>query len=129
VEPCPQGGQLGSEQGIEPLGALAVQAPEGEEREQGIVEFAAAAARLFTTRLPDRALPGPPEEVLAALAAEEPVPREGARTLAARRLDATRDALVSLAGIEVERLEPSRGPAEIGAPAGGRVEFEIRAGG
>lgn len=95
------------------------------QRERGITEFPAAAARVFREQFPDRAVPKTVEAIVAMLREHAPEPNAAARALAARRVEATREALVSIGGIPAERLPASEAPALLGAPGDGRVEVSI----
>jgi hypothetical protein len=98
------------------------------QREATLPDFAAAAARVHRELYPGRPLPERPEDVVAAIRDAEPAPEAAARELAARRLEATRQALVGAAGIEGARLAVREGALALGADGEGRVEFELAPG-
>ncbi len=95
------------------------------QREQRLADFAAAAARLHRERFPGKPVPKTPEEIVAALREAEPAPEEAGRTLAARRLEATRGALTKAGDIDAGRLPAKEGPPVLGDSGEGRVEFAI----
>ena len=55
----------------------------------------------------------------------EAAPEEAGNALAGRRVDATREALTKMAGIEAQRLQAMEGAPTLGDPGEGRVEFAI----
>jgi hypothetical protein len=95
------------------------------QRERRIAEFSAAAARAFQERFPGRPAPKSVDEIVTLLRDAEPEPEGAARALAARRLEATREALAGVAGIPAERLPAGATPVPPGAAGDGRVEFSV----
>jgi hypothetical protein len=94
------------------------------QREQNIGDLNSAAQRFFRQRFPNIKPPENVEGVVAVLRDIEPAPDEGARRLAARRVEVVRDRLTST-GTEAQRLEPEEKPAPPSVEGDGRVEFEI----
>ena len=85
----------------------------------------------FTARFPGEEPPDTVEAQLALLRAREPAPDALLGELAQRRVDATRERLVSVEGIPAERLradETKTDAAPLPADAAGRVELTVVAG-
>ena len=105
------------------------------QREQGL-DDAAALAAYYRARLPDVPLPATVEEQLALLREREPVPDALVADLGHRRVEATRERLVTAEGIPPARLTApsdagaaaSPAPATDTAAGQGRVEFTVVAG-
>jgi hypothetical protein len=95
------------------------------QREEKLADFAAAAARAFTTAYPDKPAPKTTEQIMAALAEREQVTDEARQALASRRLDAIRQALIDEAGIESDRLQAPPPATASEAKGDGRIEFEL----
>jgi hypothetical protein len=95
------------------------------QREEQLLDFAAAAARVFQGTHPGHPLPKTTDEIVEALRERELLTREGAIELAARRADATCLALTERARVEGERLRVHEEPAPLGVNRAGRVEFEL----
>jgi hypothetical protein len=93
------------------------------QREAGLADFAAAAARVFGESSGDRPAPATTDEIVEALREREPLPDAAVQELAGRRLAATRDALVRAAGAEAERLRP--GEPVLAGEGDGRVELAL----
>jgi hypothetical protein len=91
------------------------------QREAGLADFAAAAARVFGETSGGRPAPATADEIVEALREREPLPDAAVQELAARRLAATREALVRAVGAESERLRP--GEPVLAGEGDGRVEF------
>jgi hypothetical protein len=90
------------------------------QRAEGLPSFAAAAERVFRQALPGEAPPEAPEAIVEALRQREPAPQASAGELAARRVEAARQAFVDRAGIEPDRLRVAGAappPAETGGVA------------
>ncbi len=84
----------------------------------------------FRERLPDVKPPPSVEEQLAVLREREPVPQPALEDLSRRRVEATRERLVSAEGIPAERLTVADAKADTTPPAAdgaGRVEFRVEA--
>jgi hypothetical protein len=97
------------------------------QREEKLDDFPAAAAKLFAQTFPGEPVPDTPEKVVARLREQAPAPDGAVHELAARRLEAARQALVQGGGIEGGRLSSTaEGPPV--AEGQGRVEFELTAG-
>jgi Domain of Unknown Function (DUF748) len=94
------------------------------QREEKIDAFSEAAAKLFARTFPGQPVPDTPEKIVERLREQAQDPAAAARELAARRVEATRDALVQDAGIDGGRLT-SAGEAPSEGPGAGRVEFEL----
>ena len=105
------------------------------QREQGL-DDAAALAAYYRARLPDVPLPATVEEQVALLREREPVPDALVADLGHRRVEATRERLVTAEGIPPARLTApsdagaaaSPAPATDTAAGQGRVEFTVVAG-
>jgi hypothetical protein len=93
------------------------------QREAGLADFAAAATRVFAEASGGQPAPATADEIVEALRESEPLPDAAVQELAARRLAATRDALVRAAGVEAERLRP--GEPVLAGDGDGRVEFSL----
>jgi hypothetical protein len=93
------------------------------QREAGLADFGAAAARVFRETAGGQPVPPTADEIVEALRERLPLPEAAAADLAARRLAAARDALVRAAGVEAERLRP--GDPVLAAEGDGRVEFAL----
>ncbi len=93
-------------------------------REPGAGGPAAVAARLFAERFPGRPVPPTEEEILAALARDEPLPDAVVADLTARRLAVARGRLEQ-GGVEPARLRTGEGTVPVEAAGLGRVEFEL----
>jgi len=94
------------------------------QREERIAEFPEAATRLFKAELPDREVPKSVEEIITALRDRLPEPEASARTLAERRVQAVREALVATAAVPTDRLPDSTAvPSD--SSGDGRVEFSL----
>jgi hypothetical protein len=94
------------------------------QREKGLPNFAAAVAAEFTERFPG-VKPPAPDEQLARLRAEEPVPEALVAELMGRRITVVRDGLVRTEGVPEGRLVPAEGAAPPPAEGEGRVEFRV----
>jgi len=96
------------------------------QREEKLAEFGEAAARVFKATYSERPVPKTTEGIVAALAEREPISDDDRLTLTSRRLEVTRQALVSDAGVEVERLQTKAPSATTGEqPGEGRIEFDL----
>ena len=108
----------------------------GFQKEQGLTDTDAALAAYYKARLPDVPLPATADEQVALLREREPPPDGLLADLGRRRVDATRERLVTVEGIPAARLTagettgaPSPGPAPGQEATGeGRVEFAVGAG-
>ncbi|MGH7310241.1 MAG: DUF748 domain-containing protein, partial [Candidatus Rokuibacteriota bacterium] len=102
------------------------------QKARGLEDAAAALAAYYKEHLPDTALPATVEERLAVLREREPVSEAMLAELGRRRLEATRERLLTAEGIPAVRLKVEPATPE-GAPAAadgeGRVEFGVVAGG
>jgi len=86
----------------------------------------AVAARLFAERFPGRAPPAGLDALVTELVKAEPNPDAAARSLAVRRMDATRARLEAAKGTaNAERLRATEGVVPVEASGQGRIEFEI----
>ena len=102
------------------------------QREQGL-DDAAAIAAYYKARLPDVPLPSTVDEQLALLRDREPAPDALLADLGRRRVEATRERLVTTEGIPPARLTSpalagaaaSPASATGGAVPEGRVEFTV----
>jgi hypothetical protein len=105
---------------------------EAFQTERGLADPATALATYYKEQLPDVPLPATVEEQVALLREREPAPDALLADLGDRRLEATRQRLVTVEGIPAARLageEASRvAPAGPEAAGEGRVEFAIVAG-
>jgi hypothetical protein len=103
------------------------------QKERGLKDDKAVIGAYFKARLLEVKPPRTLEEQLALLREREAVPDRALDDLAHRRIDATRERLVSGEGIPAERLTVAEARADgIPAPAtdaAGRVEFNVVAGG
>jgi hypothetical protein len=101
------------------------------QKERGLSDEGAALAAYYKERLPDVSLPDTLEARVAVLRERESVPETLLAELGKRRLDATRERLVSVEGIPAERLtEADAGgdaPAAEASGGEGRVEFALGA--
>jgi hypothetical protein len=105
------------------------------QREQGL-DDAAAIAAYYKARLPDVPLPPTVDGQLALLREREPAPDTLLAELGRRRVEATRERLVTTEGIPPARLAgpappggaASPAPATGGTASEGRVEFAVVAG-
>jgi Domain of Unknown Function (DUF748) len=107
-------------------------------KEQGLDDSSAALAAYYKARLPDVPLPATVEEQMALLRERELAPDALLTELGRRRVEATRERLVTVEGIPAARLTggdeipAAAGPASAAPPpdaaAEGRVEFAIVAG-
>jgi hypothetical protein len=118
---------------VEALRARAVTARlRAFQQEHGLPDGPGAVVAYFAERFPQVAPPATVEERLALLREREPLPRERLSDLARRRVEATRERLVSVEGIPAGRLEmvaePGPGAAALPPDAVGRVEFTVVAG-
>jgi hypothetical protein len=98
------------------------------QEERKLKEFAAAVAVYYKAQKLPADAAKTPDEQLAALQKQEPVPEPRVQELLERRVAAAREALVKTEGIMAERLtakEPAEEPASSGQ---GRVEFAIGGG-
>jgi hypothetical protein len=84
-----------------------------------------AAARRFAEKLPGQPIPATLEEIVDALARDEPAPAEAVRDLGARRVEATRAALARAESLDTGRLQPSPMVTAVEFSGTGRVEFEV----
>jgi hypothetical protein len=108
------------------------------QKEHGLDDPSAALAEYYKARLPDVPLPATVEEQMALLREREPAPDALLADLRRRRVEATRERLVTAEGIPAARLTggeempAAAGPASAAPPpeaaAEGRVEFAIVAG-
>lgn len=106
------------------------------QKEQGLTDTDAALAAYYKARLPDVPLPATVDEQVALLREREPPPDSLLADLGRRRVDATRERLVTVEGIPAARLTagettgaPSPGPAPSQEATGeGRIEFAVGAG-
>jgi hypothetical protein len=100
------------------------------QKERALKDGPAAVAAYFKERLPDVPLPATGEEQLARLREGEPLPEALLADLARRRIEVTRERLVTAEGIPPERLTTAEPKAAAPAPAdgSGRVEFAVIAG-
>jgi hypothetical protein len=97
------------------------------QREQRLAEFSAAAATVFAKARPQLPVPKSPDDIVAALREEEPVPQSAVDQLRTRRLEITREALTQGSGIEAGRLELVADAAKVTAERqGGRVEINLK---
>jgi hypothetical protein len=85
----------------------------------------AVAARLFAERNPGRPAPAGLDAIVAEMARDEPNPDAAARTLSARRMEATRTQLQAAVKVAPERLKVTEGVVPVEGSGQGRVEFEI----
>jgi uncharacterized protein involved in outer membrane biogenesis len=99
------------------------------QKERGLKEDAAALAQYYEEHLPGVSLPPTVEEQLALLREREPAPEALVTELSRRRLDATRERLLTGEGIPAARLIVDEAAPAAPADAGGegRVEFGIAA--
>ncbi len=96
---------MASPSDVETLKAEAVNTRLREfQEERGLKEDAAVIGAYFEAHLPDVTLPPAPEEQLAMLREREPAPEGALDALARRRVEATRERLISVEGIPAERL-------------------------
>jgi Domain of Unknown Function (DUF748) len=118
---------------VETLKSEAVRARVREfQKARGLEDAAAALAAYYKEHLPEVALPATVEEQLALLREREPASEALLADLARRRLEATRERLLTAEGIPAARLkvEPATPGEAPGATDGeGRVEFGVVAGG
>jgi hypothetical protein len=108
------------------------------QKEHGLDDPSAALAEYYKARLPDVFLPATVEEQMTLLREREPAPDALLADLRRRRVEATRERLVTAEGIPAARLTggeeipAAAGPASAAPPpeaaAEGRVEFAIVAG-
>jgi hypothetical protein len=106
------------------------------QRERGLEDAAAVLAAYYKERLPDVPLPATVDEQMALLREREPVPEAQLTDLGRRRLQATRERLLTAEGIPearltVEATPPAVSPGPAPSPDAadeGRVEFAIVAG-
>ena len=112
---------------------------EALQKERGLPDAAAALAAYYKQELPDVPVPATAEEQMALLREREPTPDASLADLGRRRVDATRERLITAEGIPAARVtdEGVERPASSGAgpaaptpapDADGRVEFAIVAG-
>ena len=112
---------------------------EALQKERSLPDAAAALAAYYKQELPDVPVPATAEEQMALLREREPTPDASLADLGRRRVDATRERLITAEGIPAARVtdEGVERPASSGAgpaaptpapDAGGRVEFAIVAG-
>jgi hypothetical protein len=101
------------------------------QKARGLEDAGAALAAYYKEHLPEVAMPATVEERLALLREREPASEALLADLGRRRLEATRERLLTAEGIPAKRLkvEPAP-PEEAPAPADGegRVEFGVVAG-
>jgi hypothetical protein len=104
------------------------------QKAQGLDDTAAALAAYYKAHLPGVPLPATVDEQIALLGEREPAPEGRLADLGRRRVDATRERLVTGEGIPTARLTaevaagaPPPGPGRE-ATGEGRVEFAIGAG-
>jgi hypothetical protein len=93
------------------------------QREAGLADFAAAAARVFGEVAGAQPVPATTDEIVEALRDRLPLPEGAVQELSTRRLAPARDALVRAAGVEGERLRP--GEPVLGGEGDGRIEFSL----
>jgi hypothetical protein len=106
------------------------------QKERGVEDAAVALAEYYKERLPDVPLPATLEEQAALLREREPAPDAGLTDLGRRRVQATRERLLTVEGIPGARLTVAEGPAAASggsaapreATVEGRVDFAIMAG-
>ncbi|MBI4270596.1 MAG: DUF748 domain-containing protein [Candidatus Rokubacteria bacterium] len=94
------------------------------QRERGLPDYAAAVTAEFRRVFPALTPPTTAEEQLARLRERESISEARVAELAARRLDAARDALVKGEGIQGDRLAAAA-PAVAPEDGEGRIEFQI----
>jgi hypothetical protein len=112
---------------------------EALRKERALPDAASAVAAYYKERLPEVPVPSTVEEQVALLREREPAPEASLADLGRRRMETTRERLVTVEGIPAARLtdgeatrvaSPDPGPAQ-SAPdltGAGRVEFAIVAG-
>jgi hypothetical protein len=112
---------------------------EALRKERGLPDAVSAVAAYYKEQLPETPVPATVEEQVALLREREPAPDASLADLGRRRMDATRERLVTVEGIPATRLTGEaamRATSEGAGPAqsvpdptgGGRVEFAIVAG-
>jgi hypothetical protein len=94
------------------------------QRRQEIEDFDEAARRLYAREFPGQPPPATAEAAMPILANALPRPDPAVDRLAARRIEAIREALVNAAGIEPERIVARDAPVSISADEG-RVQFDL----
>jgi hypothetical protein len=101
------------------------------QKERGLSDADAALAAYYKERLPDVAMPATADERVALLRQRESVPDALVADLGRRRLEVTRERLVTVEGIPEARLTEAESRGEgppPDAPGGeGRVEFALGA--
>jgi hypothetical protein len=101
------------------------------QKERGLSDADAALAAYYKERLPDVAMPATADERVALLRQRESVPDALVADLGRRRLEVTRERLVTVEGIPEARLTEAESRGEEpppDAPGGeGRVEFALGA--
>jgi hypothetical protein len=95
------------------------------QREKNLKDFPAAVTAEFTERFPGVAPPKSPEDQLAKLREEQPVPEARVNDLLARRVAAIRDALSRTEGVPEKRLAVDEAAPPAPADGEGRVEFRV----
>jgi hypothetical protein len=98
------------------------------QKERGLEDVATTLATYFKERLADVTPPETVEEQLALLREREHPSEAALADLARRRVDATRERLVTAEGIPAERLRAGEPRADAKAEGAGRVEFTVVAG-
>jgi Domain of Unknown Function (DUF748) len=100
------------------------------QKERGVSDADAALAAYYKERLPDVPMPATADARVALLREREAVPDTLVADLGRRRLEATRERLVSVEGIPAARLtEAGEDASAADSPGGeGRVEFALGAG-
>jgi hypothetical protein len=108
------------------------------QKERGLPDSAAALADYYETQFPGTPVPATREEQIAGLRERVPAPAALLADLGRRRVEATRERLVTVEGIPEARLPVLAGPpvaASTDTPrvpspeaTGGRVEFALAAG-
>jgi uncharacterized protein DUF748 len=97
---------------------------QARQREAGLPDFAVVVAAEFARRFPG-VQPPAPDEQLARLRTEEPVPEPRVAELLAHRLAAVRDGLVTGEGVPEGRLLAGEGAPPAPAEGDGRVDFRV----
>ncbi len=106
------------------------------QKARGLEDVGAALAAYYKEHLPEVAMPETVEERLALLREREPASETQLTDLGRRRLEATRERLLTAEGIPADRLKaeppaPGEGPPATAPPAAdgeGRIEFGVVAG-
>jgi uncharacterized protein involved in outer membrane biogenesis len=97
------------------------------QQERNLGDLAAAVQAWYRLRLPEHTPPKTLPEQIALLREREPVPAGPLADLLRRRVQATRERLTAVEGVQPERLKVAEPPAAEPAVAAGegRVEFDI----